>query len=56
MPRPKDTRHVVVDLKLHERLRKDAQQENRSIRAVTERAIRAGLKRQELVEPRREQS
>ena len=45
MPRPKDTRHVVVDLELHKRLRQDAQQENRSIRAVAERAIRAGLQK-----------
>jgi hypothetical protein len=43
MPAPRDTRHIVVDEKLHERLRQDAQAENRSIRAVAERAIRAGL-------------
>jgi len=47
MPRPKDTRHVVVDEKLHARLREDARNENRSIRAVAERAIRAGLQKKE---------
>jgi hypothetical protein len=50
------TKHVIIDRELHERLRKAAAEEGRHMRHLVERAVRDDLKRRELVRPRERQS
>jgi hypothetical protein len=47
MAKFENTRHIVVDEKIHERLRRDAFLENSTIRRVTERAIERGLEKKQ---------